>query len=48
MDQLADFIRVRKLFAYGKVRNYFNHHNCVGYVADAVSVLELILMDIDL
>ena len=47
MDQLADFVRARKLFAYGKVRNYFNHQNCVGYVADVVSVLELILTDID-
>jgi len=32
MSQLADFVRARKLFAYGEVRDYWNHPNCVGCV----------------
>jgi len=32
MSQLADFVRSRKLFAYGDVRDYWDHPNCVGWV----------------
>jgi len=32
MSQLADFVRARKLFAYGEVRDYWNHSNCIGWV----------------
>jgi alpha-amylase len=35
MSQLADFVRARKLFAYGELteeRDYFDHPNCVGWV----------------
>ncbi|KAH8827374.1 putative alpha-amylase [Flagelloscypha sp. PMI_526] len=30
--QLEDIIRCRKLFAYGELRDYFDHANCVGWV----------------
>lgn len=36
MHQLADFVRARKLFAYGEMRDYFDHQNCVGYVVRVV------------
>ncbi|KAG8694879.1 hypothetical protein FRC09_009532, partial [Ceratobasidium sp. 395] len=29
---LADFIRARKLFAYGETRDVWDHANCVGWV----------------
>nr|AFX74688.1 alpha amylase [Glaciozyma antarctica] len=34
MTQLADFIRIRKLFAYGPTRDYWDHPNCVGWVRE--------------
>jgi alpha-amylase len=40
MSQLADFVRARKLFAYGEVRDYWDHSNCVGYVKEVVSVID--------
>ena len=30
MHQLADFVRARKLFAYGELRDYWDHQNCIG------------------
>lgn len=30
--QLSDLILARKLFAYGEIRDYFDHPNCVGWV----------------
>lgn len=32
VTQLGDIIRARKLFAYGELRDYFDHPNCVGWV----------------
>ncbi|KAG9102539.1 hypothetical protein FRC06_001813 [Ceratobasidium sp. 370] len=32
VSQLADFIRARKLFAYGETRDVWDHPNCVGWV----------------
>ncbi|KAF5356527.1 hypothetical protein D9758_008261 [Tetrapyrgos nigripes] len=32
VSQLADLIRARKLFAYGELRDYWDHPNCVGWV----------------
>lgn len=32
MQQLGDFIRARKLFAYGELRDYWDHANCLGWV----------------
>jgi len=32
VSQLGDIIRARKLFAYGELRDYFDHPNCVGWV----------------
>jgi len=32
MTQLGDFIRARKLFAYGDQVDYWDHANCVGWV----------------
>jgi hypothetical protein len=40
MSQLADFVRARKLFAYGEVRDYWDHPNCVGYVEEAVAAID--------
>lgn len=40
MSQLADFVRARKLFAYGEVRDYWDHPNCVGYVEEAINVFD--------
>lgn len=34
VSQLADFIRARKLFAYGRTRDYWDHANCVGWVRE--------------
>jgi alpha-amylase len=34
VSQLADFIRARKLFAYGPTRDYWDHPNCVGWVRE--------------
>ncbi|KAJ3899733.1 alpha-amylase [Lentinula edodes] len=30
--QLGDLIRARKLYAYGEIRDYWDHMNCVGWV----------------
>jgi len=30
VSQLGDLIRARKLFAYGELRDYWDHMNCVG------------------
>ncbi|KAJ6532771.1 alpha-amylase [Mycena vulgaris] len=32
VTQLGDLIRARKLFAYGELRDYWDHMNCVGWV----------------
>ncbi|ESK92575.1 glucan -alpha-maltohexaosidase precursor [Moniliophthora roreri MCA 2997] len=32
VSQLGDLIRARKLFAYGELRDYWDHMNCVGWV----------------
>ncbi|KAJ7636910.1 alpha-amylase [Roridomyces roridus] len=32
VKQLGDLVRARKLFAYGEVRDYWDHMNCVGWV----------------
>ncbi|KAF8917380.1 putative alpha-amylase [Mucidula mucida] len=32
VSQLGDIIRARKLYAYGEVRDYWDHMNCVGWV----------------
>lgn len=32
VSQLNDLIRARKLFAYGDLRDYFDHPNCLGFV----------------
>ncbi|CAE6402173.1 unnamed protein product [Rhizoctonia solani] len=32
VNQLADIIRARKLFAYGETRDVWDHPNCVGWV----------------
>lgn len=32
VSQLSDLIRARKLFAYGEMREYRDHANCVGWV----------------
>ncbi|CAE6470238.1 unnamed protein product, partial [Rhizoctonia solani] len=32
MSQLADFIRARKLFAYGTTWDAWDHPNCIGWV----------------
>ncbi|KAF8320734.1 putative alpha-amylase [Clavulina sp. PMI_390] len=32
VSQLSDLILARKLFAYGDLRDYFDHPNCVGWV----------------
>jgi len=32
VSQLADLIRARKLYAYGELRDYWDHMNCVGWV----------------
>lgn len=32
VNQLSDLIRARKLFAYGELRDYWDHPNCVGWV----------------
>ncbi|CAG7850656.1 Alpha-amylase {ECO:0000269/PubMed:11997021, ECO:0000269/PubMed:12915728, ECO:0000269/PubMed:14632998}; AltName: Full=1,4-alpha-D-glucan glucanohydrolase; AltName: Full=BLA; Flags: Precursor [Serendipita indica DSM 11827] len=32
VSQLADFVRARKLFAYGEIRDYWDHPNCLGWV----------------
>jgi len=32
VSQLADIIRARKLFAYGEIRDYWDHPNCVAWV----------------
>ncbi|TDL24317.1 putative alpha-amylase [Rickenella mellea] len=32
VNQLADIIRARKLFAYGETRDVWDHANCVGWV----------------
>ncbi|KZW03954.1 putative alpha-amylase [Exidia glandulosa HHB12029] len=32
MKQLGDFIRARKLFAYGELRDYWDHPSCLGWV----------------
>ncbi|KAJ7598458.1 alpha-amylase [Mycena floridula] len=32
VSQLSDLIRARKLFAYGELRDYWDHINCVGWV----------------
>ncbi|EJD53851.1 putative alpha-amylase [Auricularia subglabra TFB-10046 SS5] len=32
MKQLGDFVRARKLFAYGEMRDYWDHPNCLGWV----------------
>lgn len=32
VNQLSDLIRARKLFAYGEIRDYWDHPNCVGWV----------------
>ncbi|KAI5481134.1 alpha-amylase, glycoside hydrolase family 13 protein [Pseudohyphozyma bogoriensis] len=34
MNQLADFVRIRKNFAYGPTRDYWDHMNCVGWVRE--------------
>jgi alpha-amylase len=31
VSQLAAIVRARKLFAYGELRDYWDHGNCVGY-----------------
>ncbi|KAJ7484374.1 alpha-amylase [Mycena latifolia] len=32
VTQLGDLVRARKLFAYGELRDYWDHMNCVGWV----------------
>ncbi|KAJ7205053.1 alpha-amylase [Mycena pura] len=32
VSQLSDLVRARKLFAYGELRDYWDHMNCVGWV----------------
>lgn len=32
MSQLGDFIRARKWFAYGELRDYWDHPNCAGWL----------------
>ncbi|KIY63156.1 glycoside hydrolase family 13 protein [Cylindrobasidium torrendii FP15055 ss-10] len=32
VSQLADIIRARKLYAYGELRDYSDHMNCLGWV----------------
>ncbi|KAJ7150950.1 alpha-amylase [Mycena crocata] len=32
ITQLGDLVRARKLFAYGELRDYWDHMNCVGWV----------------
>nr|AOC97452.1 alpha-amylase [Flammulina velutipes] len=32
VSQLGDMIRARKLYAYGELRDYWDHMNCVGWV----------------
>ncbi|KAF5389701.1 hypothetical protein D9757_006050 [Collybiopsis confluens] len=32
VSQLEDLIRARKLYAYGDLRDYWDHMNCVGWV----------------
>jgi len=32
VTQLNDIIRARKLFAFGELRDYFDHPNCIGWV----------------
>ncbi|GAA5867187.1 hypothetical protein JCM8547_006269 [Rhodosporidiobolus lusitaniae] len=34
MNQLADFVRARKHFAYGPTRDYWDHPQCVGWVRE--------------
>lgn len=34
INQLADFIRARKWFAYGPTRDYWDHRNCIGWVRE--------------
>ena len=34
MSQLADFIKIRKLFSYGKTRDYYDHPNCLGWIRE--------------
>jgi len=31
MAQLKDFIKVRKLFSYGAIYDYFDHANCIAW-----------------
>ncbi|BGP41093.1 hypothetical protein JCM10449v2_005062 [Rhodotorula kratochvilovae] len=34
INQLGDFVRARKWFAYGPTRDYWDHANCVGWVRE--------------
>ena len=34
MNQLDDFIRIRKLFAYGATRDYWDSAICVGWIRE--------------
>lgn len=45
MHQLADLVRARKLFAYGELRDYFDHPNCVGYVPNYLCNNSLMHLD---
>ncbi|GAA5981495.1 hypothetical protein JCM11641_004782, partial [Rhodosporidiobolus odoratus] len=34
VNQLLDFVRARREFAYGPTRDYFDHPNCVGWIRE--------------
>jgi len=34
MNQLGDFVKIRKWFTYGPSRDYFDHANCLGWVRE--------------